>query len=164
MRFPIRTLLIWWLALALPAQGVAAATMALCGPNHHGAAQAAPSPRADAEAAHHGSAVQALDPHHAAHDGAGHAGHPGAHHGAPHAEAAQADEGPSSAQAPTKLKPADSHKCSACASCCSAAALPASAPAVAEPEHGATVFATLEPSVEPFAADGPDRPPRTILA
>jgi hypothetical protein len=31
-------------------------------------------------------------------------------------------------------------------------------------EPCATVFATVSAAVEPFAADGPDRPPRHLLA
>ena len=33
----LRTVLIWFVALAVPAQGMAAATMMHCGPTHHGA-------------------------------------------------------------------------------------------------------------------------------
>ncbi len=167
MGFSIRTLLIWLLVLALPAQGVAAATMAFCGPNHHGAGPAAHSPRANAEHAHHGSAAQENRMHH----GVSHDEHHGAHHvvhaGAHHVGAAQADEGASSVQltkAPANLKQADSQKCSACASCCSAAAFPTSAPSVVTPDFSATVFAIVEPSVDPFATAGPDRPPRIFLA
>jgi hypothetical protein len=159
----IRTLLIWLLALALPTQGMAAATMAFCGPNHHGAGPAAHAQHAAAQHAHPGSAVQGGHTHH----GANHAEHPGAIHGAHHAGAAQADEGSSSGdvgKAPANLKQADSQKCSACASCCSAAALPASSPSLAAPDFSATVFAIVEPSVEPFAADGLERPPRIVLA
>lgn len=167
----IRTLLIWLLALALPAQGVAAATMVFCGPNHHGAGPVAHSQHANAEHAHRGSAAQQnrtqLGASHAEHHGAQNGAQNGAQHGAQHAGAAQADEGSSSvevAKAPAKLKQADSQKCSACASCCSAAAILSSAPSVAAPDFSATVFATVEPSVDPFAADGPDRPPRIVLA
>lgn len=163
----IRTLLIWLLALALPAQGVAAATMVFCGPNHHGAGPVAHAQHADAEHAHHGSAAQQYPPRLGASHDEHHGAPNGVYHGAHHAGAAQADGASSPvevADAPAKFHQADSPKCSACASCCSAAAILSSAPAVAAPEFSATVFATVEPSVDPFAADGPDRPPRVVLA
>ena len=47
----VRMLLIWLLAFALPAQGVIAATMVFCGPNHHDRAAAATVGH-DADAAH----------------------------------------------------------------------------------------------------------------
>ena len=53
MALPIRTLLIWLLALALPAQAVAAATMAFCGPQHaHEAVAAQPHSATPAQHAH----------------------------------------------------------------------------------------------------------------
>ena len=54
--------------------------------------------------------------------------------------------------------------CSACAVCCSVCALPSSVLKLATPEPAMTVFATLVATVEPFAAEGPERPPRRLMA
>ena len=137
-------LLIWLLALALPAQGVIAATMVFCGPNHHDGASAAAVAH-DADAAHQPHDVAAHS-HHEAADG--------------QAESTAADE----TSAPDKFSPSGMQKCSVCASCCSAAAIHDTVPKLPVFEPAATDFAALAPAVEPFAADGPDRPPRHLLA
>lgn len=54
--------------------------------------------------------------------------------------------------------------CSACAVCCSVCALPSSVLKFAAPEPCTTVFDALVPTVEPFAAEGPERPPRRLMA
>lgn len=148
MGLSIRTLLIWLLVLAVPAQAAAAATMAFCGPNHHGGGQASVSHQVvTGEHAHHGSAAQA--PH----------GHPGV--------ATQSDVDAPAATAGTAdaaQGQADKHKCSACASCCSAGAILSTVPTVPAADVSPTVFITVVPSVSAFAADGPDRPPRIFLA
>ena len=146
-----RTLLMCLLVLAVPAQGFAAVTMAFCGPNHHGSGQ---TPRAE-QVLHveHGTGQLAdgklgerAEHHHAP---AGHDETSAAlDHSVPHAKFAQADK----------------HKCSACASCCSAAAILGSMPVVPAPAATLTVFASVVPSVSVLAADGPDRPPRPVLA
>jgi len=144
----IRALLIWLLVLAVPAQGAAAATMAFCGPNHHGGgATAKLQPAAPANHAHHEGAVATEQEH-------------------PQA-AAQTDE-VSSAAAVTvvsaKVSDASKHKCSACASCCSVGAILSSVLAVPAPVFTPTVFSAVVPGVDTFASDGPDRPPRIVLA
>ena len=144
----IRALLIWLLVLAVPAQGAAAATMAFCGPNHHGGGGAAQ--------------MQATAPTHHAHpDGAVASEHQ-------HFQAtAAADEDSSASEdsvASAKGSHASKHKCSACASCCSVGAILSSVLAVPAPVFAPTVFSALVPSVDTFAADGPDRPPRMVLA
>lgn len=125
----LRTLLIWLLALALPAQGVMAATMVLCGPNHH--------ERASAVAAAHRLPDAAA-----------------------HAEATAVDE----AATPDRFAQSDLHKCSVCASCCSAAAIHDTVPKLPVLEPVSAQFTALVSAVEPFAAAGPDRPPRQLLA
>lgn len=66
---------------------------------------------------------------------------------------------------PSRAAPAaDSHKCSVCASCCSAGAILNPLPHVPEPEIATTVFAAVPAAVDVFAVDGPDRPPRALLA
>ena len=140
----VRMLLIWLLALALPAQGVIAATMVFCGPNHHGQATAAAVAH-DADSAHR-SLGSAANSHHEAVGG--------------QAEYTAPDE----AAAAETLSPSGMQKCSVCASCCSAAAIHDTVPKLPALEPVAADFAALASAVEPFAADGPDRPPRHILA
>ena len=140
----VRALLIWLLALALPAQGVIAATMVFCGPNEHeGASAAAVAHHADSVHQQHESAAQ---PHGPAADD--------------HAEDTAADE----TTAPDKFSQSGTQKCSVCASCCSAAAIHDTVPKLPVFEPVAVEFAALASAVEPFAADGPDRPPRHVLA
>lgn len=138
----LRTLLIWLLALALPVQGVMAATMVFCGPNHHDRAAAVAH---DADAAHQPHDVAAHS-HHEAADG--------------QAQNTAANE----SAAPDKFVQSDMQKCSVCASCCSAAAIHDTVPKLPVLEPAAAAFAALASAVEPFAADGPDRPPRHLLA
>ena len=144
----IRTLLVWLLVLAVPAQGAAAVTMAFCGPNHHGGSTAASAPQAGPaeHSSHHG-------------DGQGTPGH--------HEAAAQADESDAAAARPATSSPgghAVKQKCSACASCCSLGAIPSPPLSVPAPAVTPTVFSAIVPTVSAFAADGPDRPPRIVLA
>lgn len=140
----VRTLLIWLLALALPVQGVIAATMVLCGPNHHDQASTV-------EVTHHADAV------HQPHDSPAH----------PHDAIADtlAEDTASAESAPAdKFTQAAIQKCSVCASCCSAAAIHDTVPKLPVLEPMAADFPTLASAVEPFATDGPDRPPRHLLA
>ena len=140
----IRTLLIWLLALALPVQGVMAATMVFCGPNHHdGAFAATTSHDAAAARQQHETAAQS---HGAVVDG--------------HVDNTTTDE----AAAPDKFTQSDMQKCSVCASCCSAAAIHDTLPKLPALEPVAADFAALASAVEPFTAGGPDRPPRHLLA
>ena len=144
----IRTLLIWLLALAVPAQGAAAATMAFCGPNHHGGVAAAQmQPAAPADHAHQDGGVASEHEH-------------------PQAAAVAAEDSSASAAsvASAKVSHASKHKCSACASCCSVGAILNSVLEVPAPVFTPTVFSTVVPSVDTLAADGPDRPPRIVLA
>lgn len=142
-------LLIWMLVLAVPAQGAAAATMAFCGPGHRGGAAVQMQPVALAHHTHHNGAT-AEDHEH------------------PQVVAVAAADGDSSALAPSvasfKVSHASKHKCSACASCCSVGAILSSVLAVPTPVFAPTVFFAVVPHVDTFAADGPDRPPRIVLA
>ena len=141
----IKTLLIWFLALAVSAQGAAAATMAFCNANHHGRGVATqPELAAPAKHAHHGSSGTAEHQH-------------------PKVEA-QADKGASASAVPAKINDASQHKCSACASCCSAGAMLSAMLSMPAPAPIATLFFAVAPSVDPFATDGPDRPPRIVPA
>ena len=147
MGFFIRTLLIWLMVLAVPAQGAVAATMAFCGPNHHGGAAT-------------GSDQQAGPSKHANHHGDGH-GTPGHH------DTAQADEVDAASARPAASSQAShavKQTCSTCASCCSLGAILSPLLAVPAPAVTPTVFSAVVPTVSAFAVDGPDRPPRIVLA
>ena len=141
----IRTLLIWLLALAIPAQGAAASTMAFCGAGHHGGTAAATADDAAAGHVHGGHlSVAALedpqaDLHGLADDGVGE---------------------------PTEVKvgSADDHKCNVCGSCCATGALVSTDPALPVAASASTEFPSAQATVEPYAANGPDRPPRILLA
>ncbi len=128
-----RVLIVWLLALALPVQVLASATMLHCGPSHQ-RMHAVQLGTAPAASAHHD---------HAQHQAMA-AAQPAGKQGAPLADLGK-------------------YKCSACAACGSACGLPSSMPAVAVPQFGTTVFVALVPAVEAFAVDGPDRPPRNLL-
>jgi hypothetical protein len=140
----VRTLLIWLLALALPAQGVMAATMVFCGPDHHDQASAAVAAH-DAGAAHEARHFNAQSGHGAQ---------------VSHSGEAAADE----TAAPDKFAQSAIQKCSVCAACCSAAAIHGTLLKLPAVEAAAADFPALVPVVEPFASDGPDRPPRHVLA
>jgi hypothetical protein len=161
-----RTLLIWLLVLTVPAQGVAAATMAFCGPDHHGGEAAAvrliAGSSADLVAAQgqghvHAQAADGATARHAHHD----------HHAM--GSSAGGDGDGADGQAPALADhgashDSSAHKCSACASCCSVGAILNSVLDVPAPALVPTVFSAVVPVVVAFAADGPDRPPRRVLA
>jgi hypothetical protein len=134
MRRVIGLFVIWLLAIAVPAQGLAAATMLHCAPQ-----RSSTSPAAHAGHEHHGAAHAQ---HH--HDA-------GAHDAIDHG---QANDGSPNVKTPLQ-------KCSACATCCVGLALPSSAQSVPEPL--AEPAARPEPAVvhAAFLTSGPDRPPRT---
>lgn len=142
----VRTLLVWCLVLALPIQGAAAATMVRCGSHH---------------SAHAGVAVAAAVETMADAGADAHAGHHGHAHQMPSAAAADVTDPDRASGA--NLATADPHKCSACAACCSVAAIGRMVLAVPAPDLTATVLIAVVPAVEKFSADGPDRPPRTIV-
>lgn len=140
----IRTLLIWLLALALPAQGVLAATTVFCGPSHH-------APASGVAVDHHADAAQQLQD------------------SAAHSNQAATDARPENMAAddtatPDKFAQSGMQKCSVCASCCSAAAIHDTVPKLPVLAPAAVHLSVQAAAVEPFAADGPDRPPRHILA
>jgi hypothetical protein len=181
----IRLLLVCLLAAAMPLKGMAAVVMLACGAMHGAAATALHGPPG-----HHGQAGHADHSDHADH--AGHAGHqrsamhgyhgshgPHAvqahhaaaadpdhpaqgHHAVPghHVQAGQADANEAIDAASLQFE----HKCAACAACGAAAALPAEPPRFAPAETGPEAFRPLPLSAVRFFTDGPDRPPRTLLA
>ena len=139
----VRTLLIWLLVLAVPAQGAAVATMAFCGPTHHGGGS--PAAEVSVTTTQHSHDGDALAAHEL--DAAG------------SADVVSTDE----VSAIAKASQAAKQKCSVCASCCSLGAILTTVPVVPATDSAPTVFTTVVPTVDAFAADGPDRPPRNVL-
>ena len=142
----LRTVWICLLVLALPAQGMAAATMAFCG-----------------QAGHHAPSGIAENMH-------------GMHHGvdADTDSKTPATALPVTALPVTALPvTADmaqpnahepGHTCSACASCCAAGFIPAAGSKMFAIDMAATLHPTALVDIGPFATDAPDRPPRAVLA
>ena len=151
MRATLRIVLMWMLVLAIPAQGVAAATMLHCRPGHH------PAPVSKAVAAEH-----------AAH------GHVSRFERADAAEAntvrnhAAADapsvSAPDNVPDLSKFSKQAQQKCSACASCCSAFALISMPALLPDPDPAKTVVAIAQAWAASVVIDGPERPPRSFLA
>jgi hypothetical protein len=141
----LRLLIVWFIATALPVQGMAGVTMAHCGSSHE----------------RMGAAMEASQHRHADQDaGAAH------HHDANMADgAAQADHDTATQAKAQPGKPSDlaQYKCSSCASCCAGSALPSAAPRMPEPTAAPAVFAEKMVTFDAFASDGPDRPPRAHL-
>jgi hypothetical protein len=153
--------LVWvLLALALPLQGLAAATMIACGPAHpHDVAHALDRNEASAHEAQGG----VTSAHH--HDE--HAPRLGAVAEHAHADALAADstaaDDPMAADDPSSTTPGQ--KCSVCASCCTTSAGLPTAAVVAEPAALADSHVDEERATPPaFLTGGPERPPRSFLA
>jgi hypothetical protein len=144
MRKLARFIVMWLIAVALPFQGVAAATMLHCG-----SANPAPAASAHEGHAHH---------HHGADSTASSAGTPSHHHGDHHGATADSTSTP-----PLSHHQADGKaSCSACASCCSALALPTTPVIVATHTVADTITTLRLLPVVAFLTGGPERPPRTI--
>lgn len=144
----LRTIVMWLIALTIPLQGVAAATMPLCAPSHHAAASAkaggpdgpmAQLPLADA-----------ADPHALHKRTATHHTDDSAHHGsAAHGKAGQSGH--------------DVLKC--CSATCSMAAV-TSVPSLAarSPQRSPNPLHPVASRYRGVTLDGLDRPPRRFLA
>lgn len=140
MQVWFRLLIVCFIALALPVQGLASATMTHCGQSHE-----------RSRAAHSASAATAP------------AGNTADHHDmAAGADAAAVQAHAKSDKSDKSDRFADlaQYKCSACASCCAAAALPSVMLRVPVPAFTPVVFAQTTVTVHAYATDGPDRPPR----
>ena len=136
----VRLALMVLLAIALPMQGFAAATMISCGAGQH---------------------------EHAPGQGLAHS-HAGAGAVHPHSHASEADSHAGafdhSAAGKTDIAKSGMHKCSACASCCTSAAVPSRAivfSSVKLPDHYAPLAARSVPAP---VTEGLERPPRAVLA
>jgi len=161
-----RVLVVWLLALALPAQGLAAVRMMHCAP---GGAPMHASPQAGAQGGHAGHPGHADRVDRAA-DAAAHG--PAHAHDVGHASGHELDHdatlGPASGpQASSDAAPGANladQKCSACAACCGGAALSPYIAGVPEfaPDSGPLVQ-PLARAVS-FLTAGLERPPRPDLA
>jgi hypothetical protein len=144
-----RAALAWILALALPLQGLAAATMLNCAPEPGVRAAAAAQPHAG----HHGAAAHAPAVLHdpaALHDGAAaHVPAAGHGHGAHAGDDAGAD---------------DAHQCSACAACVAGPALPSTVATSTPIDPACPVVQAPLPRLASVVLAGLERPPRSALA
>ena len=162
MRSWLKPLLIWLLVLALPVQATAAASMVLCGTAHLAGASARVAQSQSHADAGHVHPGENLHPGHNLAHGTVHtvqAQHLAQVSDEPAADVsavAQADAG--------QLTHGDTHKCSACASCCAGGAMISATPQLLLPDSCATEFLAVVQAIEAVAAAGPDRPPRNILA
>lgn len=140
-----RTLLMWMLVIAIPAQGMASVTMVSCGSGHHHAGETGASlQHVETMYAHqhHADAMQAVHGH------------------------VQADEGgPGSGSDIDHAKTNDhvKQKCSVCTTCCVAAVLPSVSVALHEPLLADFFHAHAPSSLSSILIDGLERPPRAVL-
>ena len=169
----MRSLLIWLLVLAVPAQAMAAASMAFCGPDHHPAAAARqPAQVARSEHAHLAGAANGSHAHPLKAEKASDANDATADVSAEASAHESAADLPAPAKAVQAEKQSDNQndnqndkqKCSVCASCCSGGAILSAMAHLVAPEFAAAEFVSVVPAVPAVAAGSPDRPPRSVNA
>jgi hypothetical protein len=149
-----RFALLWLLAVALPFQGAVAAAMIACGPNHHGAGALLLQKTGHEHDRRAGPAQTPVGHDHAQHG-----------HGTGHqSEAAPTTDDATESQQEARPQKVAHSKCSVCATCCTAAALPSSAISIGSPPLADRVHSDSASHAAVFMTDGPDRPPRTFLA
>lgn len=148
----VRFFVALFVVLALPVQGMASLTMAHCGQGHE-RMQATP-----AEASHP-LGTRTTTPDGGAPEDDGHAGHTG-HTG----HQADGESGAIDHQPAQPDDRGDPGTCSSCASCCAGSALPSVMPRIPDLAPAPTVFVVDLVDIDAFATDGPDRPPRRLLA
>jgi hypothetical protein len=137
----LKTLLLLFIVVALPVQGLAAVVKASCGPGHHGSLSAVV-----AKTHHHDAA-----PTHQHDEGSDHAA---------------ADSVPAGAKSVAdRTTVSKCAYCSACATCCFAAVAPPSA-LLLIPVHSSSENVVTSPSpwVAGFIPAGLERPPKPIFA
>jgi hypothetical protein len=154
MKTLARIVLAWLVVVALPVQGYAAAAMLSCGPGHGRMAGAVEAGPAHAWHGAHGTAAPEATGHAAAHGATA--------SGATAPEASNPDA--SARDASAALAAAGAFKCSACAACCVATALPASPVVVAALRPAAEAIPErLQPSGD-FVVERLEHPPRGVFA
>lgn len=148
----LRAAALWLIALALPLQGMAAASLLLCEPAFR-PAEAVLGQAPVADPAHR---------HHHAHEG--HAD-PAAPDGESLPAVFTGDEGsPQQEDRPGDPDAALQHSCGVCAFCCLGAALPSVFPPFELPHVSPLRRAPSGVASASFLTGGPDRPPRTRSA
>jgi len=156
-----RSLSIWCIVLALPLQGLAAATMVHCGLSHarmvqdhaqaHAQAHTQAHTQAHAQAhAGHGQSPEPLRQADLSHHHTGAAGALGSGHGSPSGQPDIQGDAPALAK----------YQCSACAACCAGSAPPSLVSRIPVIPTPPVVFTSALVSVDALASDAPDRPPR----
>lgn len=144
-----KLLLVWIMAVALPLKGLAAVTMAGCGPGHSGPAttstQAQHSESASPKSSHHGTIETSVAP------------------AAPDVVDSTANADDASPDASKGSAAAVKMKCSGCSPCCAAAA-PAPEQQTGPPDLQASRFTFSSAGYVGVVTDVPHRPPRTVLA
>jgi hypothetical protein len=141
MRRTTRAFVVWLLALALPVQGLASATMLHCEQGHKNAApHASHHPCESAAPAHHEDGVQVV--------------------------ASEAATAPIAAHGDASVDgvKARAHKCSACAACDVGATLPSAALTLPVPTAKAAAATLSEVVHATFLTAGLERPPRSLTA
>jgi hypothetical protein len=147
MRSWIRPALMWLLVVVVPVQGLAAGMMVSCGPNHARMAQMSDHLQhevAEGKAHHHETSSAPADV------------------GSVQPSHESLSDLPVGSESP--LDKVAKFKCSACAACCTATAIPTSVytfDACASTSLQASVSMSLAPV---FLTEGPERPPRLLLA
>ena len=141
----VRSMLMWLLTVALPLQGISAATMTACGVGHHHrqtgvTLQTAAVSDSDPMPARH------VHDHGAASDAHEHAG-------AAHPDPDKND-----------LAKGVAHKCSACASCCLNAVVPTEALGFEAPNVTDHFAPPVTRTLAAYVTEGLERPPRPFLA
>lgn len=149
MRIWFRLLIVWCMAVALPVQGVAGTTMTHCGLSHERMGVAM-------EAAQHRHANQEV--------GAAHHHDTQAEDDAVHADRADHASASAGKARAAKLCDLAQYKCSSCGSCCAGFALPSAVPHLPEAAAEPAAFDEVMVTIDAFASDGPDRPPRSRLS
>ncbi len=133
-------MLVWFLAIAVPVQGVSAATMLACaGHRSHLGASADPHSHRAAPAHHPHLQGSSADPF--------------THAGVDHSKSDKTE----------RAKEAG-HKRSACASCCLNAVVATEAVSFGRVDLPELFAPLVARAPAPFVTEGPERPPRTFLA
>jgi hypothetical protein len=157
----LRLLLMVWVAVALPVQGMASVTMMHCGPGHHGKPGPARASHAGHPADHHASAHESVSgDHHLAAPSTASMSAPSDDQTGSLASAADAEPTKvAKTSAPGKLS------CSACASCCLGAAMTAPQSTLPSlPSAGDALVVTEEAAPAGVTVGGLERPPRLNFA
>lgn len=168
----LRIILVCLLALALPVQGFAAATMLFCAGGHHHGSEVSAGGVGTLNSSQGDITVHQHSPGTPAHEHAD--GHPHGDVGDldqhDHLATVQSDaghdhqhaSGDTHAHGKSLSKP--DGKCSACAACCTSVALPTTLAAFRAVKADSPLVPVVTTSSVGFLTDGQDRPPRFFLA